>query len=396
MTGSENKYNAAASMLGYMYQCRQALLFSIDLSKNFPGLSISIERFDDIAVEDGKAPSQQVQLKHHIKPGALTDNSPDIWKTLRIWSEQVKANPQLPFETKFSIITTGTAAENSAPALLRQGSSSTEQDKARKQLEASATSSKNEETKSGRQAFMALSQQERTSLIAAIVVFDSAPNITDARAEIEDMLAFAVPTQHLHGLVDHLEGWWFDNVVRSLISSDAPPLSLLALRSKIDELAIAFKRDELILTPHIEAPPDAEQLAPDSRIFVQQMRRVGLGQSSVDGAKRDYYRATTQRSEWIRKNALLDGETQRYDDTLVDRWDREWLAQVEGVIFSSDDEKQAFGRTIFHWANRSQVPFRNRHEAWLTVGSYHVLAERVRVGWHPDFRDIFHLPEEEE
>lgn len=392
MTGTD-KYSAAGPMLGYLYQCRQALLLSIELSKSFPALSISIERFDDIAIESSETAAVQLQLKHHISPGTLTDNSPDIWKTLRIWSDQVKANPQLPFETRFAIVTTGTAAENSAASLLRSDRSPKDEEKALALLENAAANSENKETNIARQAFLALSSQQRKSLIASIYVFDEAPNITDVRPEIEDLLAFSVPVKHIADLVNHLEGWWFNSVVSSLTNTSQPSLSLLALRSKIDELAIAFKQGDLLLNPDVETLPDAKDLPLDSRIFVQQMRCVALAQTSIDGAKRDFYRATAQRSEWARENALLDGEAQRYDNALVDRWERECQAQADSSDLSTNEEKQAYGRAIFHWANRSQVPFRNRHEAWLTSGSYHVLAENIRIGWHPDFRDLFPTPE---
>lgn len=390
-----NKYGAAAPMLGYLYQCRQALFWSIELSKSFPSLSISVERFDDVAIEDNSVPTLQLQLKHHIKPGGLTDSSADIWKTLLIWSEQVKANPQLPFETKFAIVTTGTAAVGSAAALLRPDRSKEDEEAALALLGGVAVASQNEVTKKARLAFLALSVQERKSLVSAILVFDSAPNITNVRSEIEDLLNFAVPIQHLENLVDHLEGWWFANIIRSLTKSGEPSLSLLALRSKIDELATAFKQGELVLNLDVEATPDAANLPSDSRIFIQQMRCVALAQPSIEGAKRDFYRATTQRSEWVRKHALLDGEAQHYDNGLVERWEKECQAQADGADLSSEGKKQKHGRNIFHWANRSLVPFRNRHEAWLTTGSYHVLAESTRLGWHPDFRELFSSPTEE-
>jgi hypothetical protein len=395
MAGADNKYGAAGPMLGYLYQCRQALLLAIELSKRFPSLSISIERFDDVALQEGSTPTLQAQLKHHISPGLLSDTSADIWKTLRIWSEQVKVNPQLPFEIKFAIITTGTAGVSSAAALLRPGRRKEDEEAALKLLETAAVTSANEATKVARQVFLALTMQERRSLVGAILVFDNAPNITNARSEIADLLNFATPIEHIEKLVDHLEGWWFAAVVRSLTDSNEPSISLLTLRSKIDEIAAAFRYGDLLLHPNVEAPPDAEDLASDSRTFVRQMRCVGLPQPSVDGAKRDFYRATTQRSEWVRESALLDGEAQRYDDALVDRWERECLAQADGTDLSSDEKKQAHGRNVFHWANRSQVPFRNRHEAWLTTGSYHVLSESIRVGWHPDFRKLFPSAEEE-
>jgi len=394
MTNSRNSFGAAGAMLGYLFQCRQALLLSIELTKSAPGLSISIERFDDIAVEDVDAPIAQYQLKHSINPGSLTDTSVELWKTLRIWSEQVRDNPQLPFETRFSIFTTAAAKAGSAAALLRSDRSAENERSAIELLDDAARTSENEETKRARAAYLALPPEQRRALIGAINVFDQAPNISDVLDEIKDRLTFAAPAQHLQTLVEHLEGLWFSSVVRSL-TKEGSSLPLLAVRSKIDELAQAFRQGSLLLSPGIEAVPDQKALAPDSRIFVRQMRRVSLSSEAVDVAKRDFYRATTQRAQWVRENALLDGEAQHYDNALVDRWQRECLARSETADLSTDEQKQAHGRSIFHWANRFQIPFRNRHEAWLTTGSYHVLADYVRLGWHPDFLAFF-APSESE
>jgi hypothetical protein len=40
-------------------------------------------------------------------------------------------------------------------------------------------------------------------------------------------------------------------------------------------------------------------------------------------------------------------------------------------------------------------PLRNVSERFLTLGSYHILADDLRVGWHPDYRDHFPQPIEE-
>ena len=73
-------------MLGYLYQCREALLLAIVETRSQPGLSVSIERFDDVAFEQNGTATELLQLKHHVNPASLTDMSVDLWKTLRIWS----------------------------------------------------------------------------------------------------------------------------------------------------------------------------------------------------------------------------------------------------------------------------------------------------------------------
>jgi hypothetical protein len=385
-----DKFSAAGSMVGYLYQCREALLLAIEETKSFPNLFVSIERFDDVAFEKDGTPQVQLQLKHHGKAGNLTDASADLWKTLRIWSEQVAANPKLPVERRFVIITTGTAPADSIAAKLRvPREKPRDEADALKALEEIANQSINDSTKEGRAAFLALTSESRSNLISAIQVRDNSPKITDVRAEIEDRLAFAAPLEHISHLVDHLEGWWFAQVVLSLSTSNAAGISLLALRLKIDEIATAYKTGQLLLNDEAAHVSDADLVASDVRTFVKQMRRVGLQEDVVEYAKRDYYRATAQRSAWARENVLLDGESQRYDDELVDRWRREKLAREAGASLATDDEKCTFGRELFHWANRNQVAFRNRHEMWLCSGSYQILADALAVGWHPEHHALF-------
>ena len=51
--------DASASLLGYQFQLRMALLTAIQTYKQFPSRDISIERFDDIAIEEGERYSIQ-------------------------------------------------------------------------------------------------------------------------------------------------------------------------------------------------------------------------------------------------------------------------------------------------------------------------------------------------
>lgn len=377
-------------MLGYLYQCREALLLAIIESRSRPALSVSIERFDDVAFDEAGTTTEQLQLKHHVNAANLSDVSVDLWKTLRIWSEQVAADPQLPFERLFSIITTAAAPPGSAAELLRAVRPQDDADDvALKLLLTAAAASTNKDSAAGRAAFLALPLASQRNLVAAIRVHDRSPDITNARSEIEDLLIFAAPAGQTANLVDHLEGWWFAQVVLSLSDSMVPPISLLALRQKIDDIASAFRTGDLLITPDAMIVSEEELTASDNRIFVKQMRCVDVADEAIELAKRDYYRATAQRSAWAREYVLLDGESARYDANLVERWTRERLARQSETSTESDDDKKRFGRELFHWANRVQLPFRNRHEQWLCSGSYQILADGVTIGWHPDHGSMF-------
>jgi len=86
-------HEAAGQMIGYLYQVRYAMLLLLE-SEN-PTFKISIEKFDDIAFEDGFSPVEMIQNKHHGSAGSLTDRSVDLWKTIKVWLDQTKDKPDM-------------------------------------------------------------------------------------------------------------------------------------------------------------------------------------------------------------------------------------------------------------------------------------------------------------
>jgi hypothetical protein len=384
-----DKYDATASLTGYLYQCRYALLAGLEASKTKPALVVTIERFDDIAFESEEDVAQAIQTKHHGTAGELSDASVDLWKTLAIWIDRTVANPQLPFETQLVIVTTATAPEASAAELLRGDRAQTDVRKACDILVETASKSKNSATQAARTSFLGLSDEVRLSLLSAIVVYDNAPSIIDVRDEIEALVAFSAPAHQVGTLVDYLEGWWFAQVIEMLAGTSSGGTSVTAIRSKVDELREHFKIDQLPLTEGAAEATTEQQMAAGERMFVQQIRAVGIGEQSIKTAIRDYYRASAQRSRWARESLLLDGETTRYDAELKDRWSREFEANRENIDSTSESQKLDCGRKNFHWANRSQISFRNRSEMWLTAGSFQMLADDLHIGWHPDYDKLF-------
>lgn len=135
-----NKFDATASMVGYLYQCRFALFKAIEATCDAPGADISIERFDDVAFEQNGDPVELIQTKHHLAgKGSLSDASTDLWKTLRVWAERIAADSATVISSRFFLITTATAPSGSAASLLRvDGRNET---KALALLEASAATS---------------------------------------------------------------------------------------------------------------------------------------------------------------------------------------------------------------------------------------------------------------
>jgi hypothetical protein len=115
MPDAKPVHSAAQSAAGYLYQARLALAECLRYAYADSGIEIAIEKLDDVSFEKDGSPLELLQAKHHLKRlGDLTDTSVDLWKTLRVWAEQTKADPSLPGRTRFALITT---AKEAAPHL---------------------------------------------------------------------------------------------------------------------------------------------------------------------------------------------------------------------------------------------------------------------------------------
>lgn len=380
-------HEASASATGYLFQCRYALLAGLKAIARSPQLEISIEKFDDVGFEVDGEPTHLIQTKHHVgKLGNLTDASVDLWKTLLIWTKLVAEDVEAPFRIKFVLLTTGSAPDGSAAALLRMR----ERDEAAADqlLLQTAASSKNKENAAAYHTYAALPEDLRQSMLKAIMVLDGSPNIVDVAHEIARELVHAAPRDQVDHLVERLEGWWFGVVIKALSGAGPSAIPVLAIDQRVDELREEFRRDALPVD-YASAYPSATVVAElDKRPFVTQLRKIEIGPRRVEFAIRDYYRASEQRSRWAREELLVGGELESYERQLIEAWEPRHAALIDELAPEcAPNEKVAAGQLLYKWVeNDAQFTLRSVRDRFLTHGSYHILSNRYAVGWHPEYQ----------
>jgi C-terminal domain 7 of the ABC-three component (ABC-3C) systems len=372
--------------MGYLFQCRYALLMAIQAIPDTPQLEIAIEKFDDVSFEADGELTHLIQTKHQIgRTGNLTDAIVDLWKTLLIWSKRVAKDVDAPFRTKFMLLTTGSAPDGSAASFLRMRD---RDEKAADQLlMKTASTSRNQDNVEAYAAYKALPEALRLALLRAVFVLDGSPNIIDARDDIAHELYHAAGRENVDHLVERLEGWWFGVIIKALASTIPTAIPVLAIDQRIDELREEFRRTALPVDYASATPSEAVIAELDKRPFVKQLRKIKIGPRRIEFAIRDYYRASEQRSRWAREELLVDGELERYERELIELWEPRHAAMVDELgTTCGPQEKVAAGQVLFKWVeNDANVPLRTVRDRFLTHGSYQILSNRYVVGWHPDY-----------
>ena len=211
MPSKSSSFDASASALGYLYQCRFALLLGLQRASD-PSHSISIEKLDDVSFSNVAAsgiedPVKLFQLKHHIKEGGGTSNSSlDVWKSLRVWAKHLRQGKVDLKNCTFVLVTTSQSLPSHAISLLRCETGSRRSEAARAALELAGSKSKNKTVKDCFASLMTLSEKKRKMLFERIVVVDNSFNVQSLTSEIERELWSAVDTRHVSAFVERLEG----------------------------------------------------------------------------------------------------------------------------------------------------------------------------------------------
>jgi len=387
MTNS-SQHSAGGPLAGYLFQCRLALLRGLQLVKKKANGNISIEKFDDVAFDDDDLGKCLIQAKHSIRPKSLSDKSVDLWKSLKIWMDQLGDGIITYNSTKFLLITTATADDNSAAAFLRAGASDSDRDTALNALREAAKTSNNHETSAARRQFLDLSRDQARTLLAQIEVVDQHADLANVMTEIEGELTLLAPSNPSAAAAS-LEGWWMGIVGKCLVEEASAAIPLQHIIMKANEIGMSLSGASLPIDDPAKLGAKAYSRADEEQVFVRQMRVVAMPDSIVRRGAEDFYRASAQRSKWARENLLLDEDLGKYDAGLEDRWIREFDAEVFTSAPSSDADKRACGQRLCLWASRQSIPLRNIVETWITSGSFHGLSDRLRIGWHPDHKTLF-------
>jgi hypothetical protein len=107
-------------------------------------------------------------------------------------------------------------------------------------------------------------------------------------------------------------------------------------------------------------------------------------------AIRNYYRAFEQRSRWVREDLLLIGELERYEERLIEEWDLHFEQMRDDLGDDAAEEamRQA-AQSLYKWVESGSHRFIRPGvtEPAIARGTYQMLADDLRVGWHLEFLD---------
>ena len=380
-------HQASEQMLGYLYQVRYAL--ALLLENDNSDCQISIEKFDDVAFSKDDIPIQLIQLKHHIQhQGNLADASTDMWRTIKVWLDAISETPDILDGTNFLIITTATAPIDSAAFLLKKDSNRNP-DTAYEKLKTVCFSSVNQAHQRYYDAFREAGEDTVKQLIRQIYIIDRASNIIDVEKDILKHIRYSCIPKHQKMIYERLEGWWFKKAIDALCCDTPVFVNQNQVRSFIVSVSQEYADDNLPIDILDIDDLQEDNFSANEKIFHEQLKLICLGNHRMQLALRDYYRAFRQRASWVRNDLLYVNELGQYEQRLIDEWEHAFAAMEETLSETNnatEGEKAKEGRQLFSDIEKRDIRIRPKcQEAFIMRGSYHILANQLKIGWHVDF-----------
>lgn len=379
------KHEAVGQMLGYLYQVRFALYLLLKYENE--DSQISIEKFDDVAFVEAGRPLELLQLKHHIsKSGDLSDTSNDFWRTINVWLDKTLSDKSILENTKFIILTTARAGEESASSFLRDDNKRNIE-KAFKILQNVAQTSKNIKHESYYTKFLMMDESDKKKLLKNIYIIDDSPNIIQVEDKIRNFIKFGCLPQYEKNILERLEGWWYKESIKFLTSNDSVFITQNQIRNKIASFRDEYAVDNLPIEDFDFTEDENRIFINSNKIFLKQLNLIELSNPRIMKAIEDYRKAFAQRSKWVKEGLIYINDLDKYESKLIDEWERNFYEILEEMNeITPNIEKVKMGRELYKRVQDWNISIKKKvEEPFIMRGSYHILADKKSVGWHVDF-----------
>lgn len=386
----ESKFSATPSILGILYQLKEAL-HNLLITDDEDSI-LFIEKSDDILIkEEGNKKVFEIKNHDHSKnQNKLSLKSSDLWKSLRIWTTLFLDQSLSRDKMEFFLITTEVASDEISPLI------NGDEEGIKEILLKLEEIAKNEPNKSLRESYKKfLEIKEKYSFIKKINILDSSPGIVNIDEKILKALKYSIRQEHSTPFLNQLFGWWNKLVQNHLINDSKDPILKREVINKIHSLRDEYSLDSLPTSEFKSAIPSEIDPDNDDRIFVQQLKHIDLSMKRIEHSIIDYYRAFNQRQKWIENLLVGSEELKDYETILIEEWER-----IRELIFDeypenlSESQKKEVGKKIFNKIETDvQEKIRvNVTDSYVQRGFYQILAnnendELPKVIWHPDFMD---------
>jgi hypothetical protein len=381
------KSNAAGQLFGYSLQFPRALLRLLQSSM---GAKIGVEVCGDVSVFFPEGIILSEEDKSSLSRDVLTDTSINLWKTFYNWITAISEKELNAEMDKFILYTNHTISDNSIVFKLHRAKEQKDIDSIVFYLLEKLKKIKKEQKVFKYMNFVLKTNAHVFKKIIPhfeLVSDNKADNVYDSiRYEIRNKI---VPEDQVEYLLDSLTGWLQNTISHRIASKKLAIVSFIEFNNHFQYLFTKIRNKQELIDYALSKIPtkmELSQRAQKKPIYVRQLEIIKSTQDEIIEAVSDYFRADSNRQEWIEKAIIDEVSIQDFEDRLYSFYQN---SRKQITLTRSQELPENQGQLLLLECQKRQERIANMEPPDRTVqGSYHVLADELRLGWYPTWESV--------
>lgn len=381
--------NVPGQFYGYSLQITRVIAHFLRARQ---GQAVSIEHLDDVATHTNEGVIAE-QDKSGLAHNPVADRSPELWKTLANWVRSIRGGA-LKSDTKFLLYVAqnhhgividsihGVSNKADADALVLALRTKFWGDAPEFALKASLPSGLSEHVNE----VLSASDDVLALLFTNLTLENGSGAPNNDLAALPGMAA--ISEEKKEDVLKYLLGWAKKFIDKCIEESRPPIIPWAEFQKQLVAAAKKFDRSENVLAP---SPAEITQTDIDrelrARTYVRQLEAVKCGDTELVRAVNDYLRSAVDRTTWSERGDVLEGSFTEFEDGLERAWQSQRMrVEIEQRSASEEDR----GHLLYaNCSGLQQMRLQGKDvPGYFVPGSFHTLADSLRVGWHPRYRDI--------
>jgi hypothetical protein len=384
-----NPHSAAGTAAGFSYQFERALYW---LAQSPAGAVIGVETDDDVTVRSASG-SLFEQDKHSIRSNThpFGDRSKDLWNTLSIWLDALDKK-QITIESAHFLMVTNKLLPKCIAKQIDNATSVPHVEACIKALQKAGKKPPGHIKLLVKRVLCADSRHSLRALIAKINVVDSSKAASAPQLRQKTISHLQLPDWCLSSadsIADELLGWLHKTAMNSWCQKQPAWMQrdhfINQLHAIVDRRKRQIRRER---AEHLIPITDDIVGNEKGRPFVKQLYLVTEDDGIVDTSIREFIRCNIEKIRLSKEGNVTDEDWTTFESMLLSRWDK---IRSRVVRMRSGSAEEVVGFEIFTETTedyREKLAGTDTEQVYLTSGTYHRLADLLRVGWHPRYLDI--------
>lgn len=370
----ENPYSAAGPHYGHMVQ--ETLMFKYLLDAEDDDI-VSLEYYDDIAIENADGNISAIQSKSALSWNPIANRSKDFWKTISNWIVMCQNGFLVPERTKFVI---ALARERNGDLASMFMKAETVED-FKKIIDAVKQEFKMG-IPDGILSYLEIFLKADQDIAMAVVLNFTIEVYDDPRNAILAKLNKRENPRDVDGIFHKMTGW-LKNKIESLIINGEPPfvggkefrVQLFSTRRELSQ--IQFLHD-------FSSDPNSDETGEHlTRTYVKQLDLVDCDTEEKIEAIISYIKSKINKVRWAVDGIVHRDSFKEYYDSIMSKWRNE--SRKTSVLHKDKTAKER-GRIVLYGCNEFKESLSGLHvPSHFARGCFHDCADQLKIGWHEEY-----------